>query len=182
MIKNTKELMIRALILVLGGALFFIFQKWFILPAFALIWFLFEVSVNNVKNIKLLKASLTIGIILMIFDFAFENWGATYGYWRTINSSFFVLAVPLEIMLTCIFGGAAWFLFSSKHKGKYFIAANLILWSIGGLVGEYFLIFIGFMSYGNGWLSIPHAFVSYFLTFLLFYSVSFSVIGRINKK
>jgi hypothetical protein len=85
-------------------------------------------------------------------------------------------------MLTCIFGGAAWFLFASKHKGKFFIAINLILWSIGGMIGESFLIKIGFMNYGNGWLSMPHAFVSYFLTFVIFYFISFSLLKRVNKK
>jgi hypothetical protein len=180
--KSIEQFIIRILILILGGAIFFAFRQWFILPVFALIWFLFELNIDKVKNMKLVKLSILIGIILMIFDFAFENWGAIYGYWRTIDSSFFVLAVPIEIMLTCIFGGAAWFLFASKHKGKFFIAINLILWSIGGMVGESFLIKIGFMNYGNGWLSMPHAFVSYFLTFVLFYFVSFSLLKRINKK
>jgi hypothetical protein len=180
--KSIELFIIRILILILGGAVFFAFKQWFILPVFALIWFLFELNIVKVKNMKLIKLSILIGIILMIFDFAFENWGAIYGYWRTINSSFFVLAVPIEIMLTCIFGGAAWTLFVSKYKGKFFIAINLVLWSIGGMAGEYFLMATGFMNYGNGWLSIPHAFMSYFLTFVLFYFVSFSIINNANKK
>ena len=180
--KNIEQFIIRILILILGGSVFFVFRQWFILPVLALIWFLFELNIDKVKNMKLIKISILIGIILMIFDFVFENWGAAYGYWRTINSSFFVLAVPIEIMLTCIFGGAAWSLFASKHKGKFFIAINLILWSLGGMIGEYFLILVGFMNYGNGWLSIPHAFMSYFLTFVLFYFVSFSLINKINEK
>lgn len=178
--KDVKDIIMRISILILGGALFIIFQKWFILPIFAVIWFLFELNIIKNKKMKYLKIAILFGIFLMVFDFAFENWGSIYGYWRTINSSFFVLAVPIEIMLTCVFGGAAWFLFALKNKNKFFITINLILWSIGGMLGESFLISKGFMNYGNGWLSIPHAFVSYFLTFILLYFINLSLIKRIK--
>jgi len=171
----------RILLLVFGGLIFFILRNWLILPIFAIIWFLFELEVNK-RNMKLAKISILTGLILMIFDFAFENWGAVYGYWRTIKSNFFVLFVPIEIIITCIFGGAAWFLFASKNRNNAFIMINLTLWSIGGMIGEFFLMMIGFMSYGNGWLSLPHAFVSYLFTFVLFYFISFSFIKKIEKK
>jgi len=180
--KVVKDIIMRILILVLGGALFVIFQKWFILPAFGLIWLLLEMKLNKDKNLKLLKMAILFGIILMVFDFAFENWGAMYGYWVTLNSSLPVLAVPIEIMLTCIFGGAAWFLFTIKYRNKYFIIINMILWSIGGMLGESFLSQVGFMVYGNGWVSIPHAFISYFITFVIFYYLSFLMIKKLNKK
>jgi len=182
MISDAKVMTLRILLLVLGGASFVIFQKWFILPLVGLIWFLFEINADKEKNKKYLKIALLFGIILMVFDFAFENWGAMYGYWVTLSSSLPVLAVPIEIMLTCIFGGAAWFLFIRNYKNKYFIIINMIFWSFGGMFGESFLIQIGFMAYGNGWVSIPHAFVSYFIIFVIFYYLSFFIIKKVNKK
>jgi len=179
--KNIKIMIFRTLILVLGGMFFIVFQKWFILPIFAIIWFLFELSITKEKKMKYLKIAVLIGIFLMIFDFMIENLGGSYGYWRTIDSSFFVFFVPIEIMLTCIFGGAGWSFFISKNNNKFFILVNLIIWSIGGVVGEAFLISIEFMNYGNGWFSIPHAFVSYFFTFALLYLINYSLIKRIIK-
>jgi hypothetical protein len=171
----------RILLLIFGGTIFFMFYNWLILPIFAMAWFLFESKVVG-RNMKLIKMAILVGIILMLFDFAFENWGAVYGYWRTINSYFFVLNVPIEIMLTCIFGGAAWFLFISKYKNKFLVATNTTLWSIGGMTGEYFLMTVGLMRYGNGWSSIPHAFVSYFLTFVLFFFISFYFNRKLERK
>lgn len=179
--KKSIELIFRILILVLGGIFFVVLQKWFILPIFALIWFLFELGNTKEKRMKYLKIAISMGIFLMVFDFIFENFGAVYGYWRTINSSFFVYLVPIEIMLTCIFGGAAWYFFISKYNNKFFIITNLIIWSIGGMLGEMFLISINFMNYGNGWLSMPHAFVSYLLTFILLYSINYFLVKRIGN-
>lgn len=182
MIKNLKIMLIRILLLFLGGASFFFFHNWLILPTVGIIWFLFELYTDKERNKKYWNIAILFGIILMISDFAFENWGAVYGYWRTIDSNFFVMAVPIEIMLTCIFGGAAWFLFATKYNNKMFVIINLILWSIGGMAGEADLMEVGFMNYGNGWMSIPHAFVSYLIMFVIFYYLSSFMVKKFKIK
>jgi len=108
------------------------------------------------------------GLSLTFFDFAVENLGAQFGYWLTLNSNFFLLAVPMEIVLTCLFGGAAFFLFISNFNWTLKkILLSTVLWSMGGTAGELYLTMVGFMRYENGWMSIPHAIVSYVVAWLL---------------
>lgn len=166
---NDKPLLFRTLILVIGGFFFYIFRDWLILPIVAIIWFLFEYRQLKIsKGENTLKISIILGLFLMIFDFVIENLGAIFGYWVSINSHLLVLAVPIEVMLTCFFGGAAWLLFTyPRRDNRKFVIFNSVLWSGGGTVGEWFLNNIKFMAYGNGWLSLPHAFSAYLFTFFI---------------
>jgi len=170
---NNKLFFSRILILVIGGFFFYIFQDWLILPIFAIIWFLFEYKkLKFSKRKNMLKISLIIGVFLMIFDFVIENLGYTYGFWVSKQSYLFVLYVPIEVMLTCFFGGAAWTLFAYPRFGdRKFVIFNPILWTMGGTVGEWFLNSINFMTYGNGWLSLPHAFLAYLFTFFILHYI-----------
>lgn len=66
---------------------------------------MFEYQKNTRKNLEI---ALTIGVFLMSFDFVFENVGTLlFEYWGTRGSYLFVLAVPVEVMLACFFGGTA---------------------------------------------------------------------------
>ena len=170
-------ILIKSILLVFGGFLFVVIQDWLILPIVAIIWFLVEYwNLEPSKRKKLLIPSFVVGIFLMVFDFIIENLGFVYGFWESMNSHLFVLYVPIEVMLTCVFGAAAWAIFSyANHKNKFFIILNTIIWSIGGTAGEWFLNLIGFMSYGNGWLSLPHAFISYIITFLILHSILYKI-------
>jgi uncharacterized membrane protein len=83
--------------------------NWWIIPFVSILLFLFEHRKNTRKNLKI---ALIIGIFLMSFDFMFENVGTLLlEYWGTSGSSLFVLAVPIEVILTCFFGGTAWALY-----------------------------------------------------------------------
>jgi hypothetical protein len=114
--------------------------------------------------------ALATGIFLFVFDFVVENLGAIYGFWISKNSYLFILAVPIEVILTYIFGGAAWAMMTRFLKwNKKIIIISLILWSIGGTIGEYYLNSVNFMEYGNAWQSIPHALIAYLITFLILY-------------
>jgi hypothetical protein len=89
-----------------------------------------------------------------------------FGYWGTTGSSFSILAVPIEVMLTCFFGGAAWALyvlsahtsFISKYRNQSnpslrysLILLNLLFFGAGGATAEWSLIERGVMYYDRGW-------------------------------
>jgi hypothetical protein len=157
-------------ILFAAGAIFFFSPNWLILPISAFVWLLFEIwqtSKEKVLKRKLILAFI-MGLFLAFFDFVVENLGAQSGYWVSLNSNFFLLAVPLEIFLTCLFGGAALFLLISNFNWTLKkILLSTIIWSIGGMAGELYLNMIGLMRYGKGWMSIPHAIVSYAAVWML---------------
>lgn len=162
-----KNVLYSFLLLFSGGAIFYFFPNWIILPVTSIAWLLLEVFLND-KRIP--KSAIILGMFLATFDFIVENFGSMYGFWISKNSSFFILAVPMEIILTCLFGGISYSLLMSTIKWnskKAFV--NLILWSLGGTIGEFYLRTLNFMQYGNGWLSFPHAFLSYFITFIILY-------------
>ena len=153
--------------------------NWWIIPSISVILFLFEYRKSTPKN---LKAALIIGAFLMIFDFVFENVGTlVFGYWGTYASSFTILAVPIEVMITCFFGGTAWALyvlsahtsFISKYRKQSnpslrysLILLNLFFFGAGGAAAEWSLIQRDVMYYAKGWTT-PHAFVAYFATWTM---------------
>jgi hypothetical protein len=156
-----------------GGAIFFFYPNWLILPATAFSWFLLEIYFTSNPKMGRIKSALFLGLFLLIFDFIIENIGALYGFWVTKQSHYFVLAVPLEVMITCLFGGASFSILISSIKWNYrTLSLNLILWSIGGTISEFYLRLVNLMEYGNGWLSFPHAFISYLLTFIILSAIN----------
>ena len=148
--------------------------NWWVIPIVSGLLFLAELRRSPRSNVKI---ALIVGLFLMTFDFAFENTGTlVFGLWGTMGSSLFVLAVPIEVMLTCFFGGAAWALyimsvytmlqarFKDRFNGRldsYFILLDVLFFGIGGATAEWCLIQRGVMYYARGWTSV-HAFVSYF--------------------
>ena len=170
-VKNTeKNVLYSFLLLFTGGATFYFFPNWIILPITSMTWFLLEVFLSGWK---VPKSSIFTGVFLVIFDFIIENIGSMYGFWVSKNSSFFVLAVPMEIILTCFFGGASYSLLMSTRKWNWnVIFVNWVLWTLGGTLGEYYLRTVDFMQYGNGWQSFPHAFFSYLITFIVLFMLS----------
>lgn len=150
--------------------------NWWIIPSVSFLLFIFEYRKSTRKN---LEVALYIGVFMMVFDFVFENVGTlVFGYWGTNGSSLFVLAVPVEVMLTCFFGGTAWALyilsahtlFVSKYRSHSnrslrfsLILLDLIFFGVGGATAEWCLIQRGVMYYARGWTT-PHAFVAYFAT------------------
>jgi len=79
--------------------------NWWILPSISFLLFLMEYVKGDRDHLRVV---FFIGVFLTVFDFIFENVGTWLRFWGCYNSSFFVLAVPIEVMLTCFFGGTAW--------------------------------------------------------------------------
>ncbi|NIO36726.1 hypothetical protein GTO27_03380, partial [Candidatus Bathyarchaeota archaeon] len=127
--------------------------NWWIIPTFSLLLFLLEQRNSPRTNLKI---AFIVGFFLMSFDFAFENIGTLlFGYWGTSGSSFSILAVPIEVMLTCFLGGAAWALyitsahalfvlkFQNRFNGPlrtYLIVLDLFFFGMGGAAAEWSLI------------------------------------------
>lgn len=157
--------------------------NWWIIVSVSLLLFIFEYRKATRKK---LRVALLMGVFLMVFDFAFENVGTlVFGYWGTNGSSLFVLAVPIEVMLTCLFGGTAWALYVlSAHAlfvARYqshsntplrysLILLDLFFFGVGGAAAEWCLIQKGAMYYAAGWTT-PHAFVAYFATWTLLHTL-----------
>jgi len=176
--RSIYEFALEFVILFFGLGVFFVPSSipfnWWIIPSISVLLFVFEYRKSTIRN---LKAALFIGAFLMVFDFIFENVGTlVFGYWGTRGSSLFVLAVPIEVMLTCFFGGTAWALYvlsahnsfvtnhqsiSSKSLRFYLILLDLIFFGAGGAAAEWCLIQRDVMYYARGWTT-PHAFVAYF--------------------
>jgi len=174
------NVLVSFLILFSFGAIFYFSPNWAILPIAAFVWFLFEVwQVSSEKDFRgKLVSALLMGLFLAFFDFAVENLGAQFGFWVSLKSNFFLLAVPAEIFITCLFGGSAFFLLISNFTWDLKrILLNSVTWSAGGALGEFYLNIVGLMRYGNGWVSIPHAFASYMVTWFVLHGV-FYVLNR----
>lgn len=157
--------------------------NWWIIPSVSFLLFLFEYRKATREK---LGVALLIGMFLMVFDFAFENIGTlVFGYWGTNGSSLFVLVVPIEVMLTCLFGGTAWALyvlsahalFVSKyqsHSNKplrfLLILLDLFFFGAGGAAAEWCLVQRGVMYYAGGWTSL-YAFVAYSATWTMLHTL-----------
>ncbi len=181
--RSLSDFVVEFLIFFFGLGVFFVPSfvpfNWWIIPSVSVILFLFEYRKSTPRN---LKAAVLLGAFLMIFDFVFENVGTlVFGYWGTSGSALFILAVPIEVMLTCFFGGAAWALYVlSAHTAfiarypnhayqslRYaLILLNLLFFGVGGAAAEWCLTLRGVMYYAGGWTPL-HAFVAYFATWTL---------------
>ena len=60
----------------------------------------------------------------MVFDWVVENIGALFGYWFRSGSAFFVLAVPIGVLIAALLGCYAYALFLPK---KFDIKYLLVL-------------------------------------------------------
>jgi hypothetical protein len=176
--RSVYEFALEFVILFFGLGVFFVPSSipfnWWIIPSISVLLFLFEFRKSTLGN---LKAALFTGAFLMVFDFIFENVGTlVFGYWGTHGSSLFVFAVPIEVMLTCFFGGTAWALYvlsahnsfvrnhhsiSGKSLRFYLILLDLVFFGAGGATAEWCLIRRNVMYYAKGWTT-PYAFVAYF--------------------
>lgn len=160
--------------LVAGSLLFLLNWNFVVLGALS---FAFVASLIYKKDLRIFKYALILGVFLMVFDWVVENIGAMLNFWYSFNSSFFVLAVPIEVMIAAVLGGFAFALFMPrKFNLKYILLVSLLV-GIGGAFGESRLQLIGLMTYGGGWFW-PHAVISYFLTWVLLSIVWYKVLLR----
>jgi len=137
---------------------------YWILVISAFLWLVYEVRKNKPKS---LAKPFFLGIFLMLFDWFVETYGLFLGQWQTAHSLFFVgYAVPAEIMMLCLFGGAAWALhFPKKFSWKY-VFGDTLIFAFFGTLGEWLMIQNGLMIYMSGWTSL-HAFIGYFITWII---------------
>lgn len=150
---------------------------WLALPLASIILFLVQQRKPNSRNRT--AFCIGVGIFLAFFDLVFENVGSYSVFWVSSQSVFRVSAAPLEVIVACVFGGAAWAMFSlsvrnDSLKGETkpllssfgLIVLDTAFFAIGGTLAEQFLVLAGAMRYSNGW-SWPHALISYLTTWLV---------------
>lgn len=135
---------------------------WVLFAAAAVLWYMYE---KRKAQTALVRKALWFGIVLLVFDYVIETFGAVTGLWTT-NSYGAVGYVPLEILAVTFFGGMAWALFQPKKPSTLFSAKQLGLLAFFGTIGEYILTLNGLMVYGHGWSSL-HAFFLWLFTWIL---------------
>ena len=139
---------------------------WPILILSAVAWLFIEFKKSK-NNLKILKKALTLGIFLMLFDFIVENIGAYLNLWTAVQTTIFhVIAVPIEVMLVCIIGGAAWAMAQPKKPMLSNEFLDIIFFAFFGALGEYTLIQNNAMQYFTFWNSIL-AFTGYIITWAI---------------
>lgn len=147
---------------------------WIILAASAIVWFLLECFWNAWEKERIKKGVL-LGIFLLVLDFIVQNAGALLGYWNSYKSIFSVGATPIEIMLVCLFGGAAWYLYLPKKFVPAHSAVDALLFSSYATLGEFILGKEGLLIYSGGWTSL-HAFLAYAITWAVLNFVRYKII------
>jgi hypothetical protein len=176
-VEKMKLLKLLALFSILA-IIFWVFTPgvfiWYTLVVCGIGWFLVEFNKHKEKK-SIIKKALMIGLFLMVFDFAVENTGKVFGLWETHESLFFVLYVPIEIMILCTFGGAAWALYLPENFDKTHAFLDILVFSFFGALGEFIIMKNNLMSYGNGWTSY-HAFIGYAITWMILHFINYKVI------
>jgi hypothetical protein len=181
MIDFKKPSVMYACLLVLFSSLAAIFASkallppviWWTLALLAFAWLVFEYALT--RETASLKKAFLMGLFLMAFDFVFENSGTFFGLWKSSHSLFPVLTVPVEVMLVCLFGGAAWYMYLPKKFVPLHSAADILLFAFFGALGEIVLIGHGMMAY-YGWWTSYHAFLAYGITWVVLHFARYKVI------
>jgi hypothetical protein len=139
--------------------------NWKLVPSGGVFLAVFAAFVFQFPSDLLIKA-FALGLFLMVFDWVFENLGAKFGFWYSKNSSFFIKAVPIEVMIGALSGGIGWALLMPRTFDPVFVLLISLFVGIAGALGENTLKRIGNMEYGNSW-TWKLAVVSYFLVWLM---------------
>jgi hypothetical protein len=171
-----------AVLVVLFIGLFFLFNAkilsksltWGALVLCAFGFLALQYFVHRPDKEQLVNA-LYVGLFLMLFDFVVENSGTIFGLWRSNGGMVTVLTVPIEVMLVCLVGGMAWALYLPKKFSLVFSAADLLVFSFFGALGEWVLMQNGMMTYYLWWTSF-HAFIAYALTWFLLHAFRYMVV------
>jgi hypothetical protein len=147
---------------------------WWTLAGLAVAWLAFEYALNR-KSPGMLKKAVLMGLFLMVFDFIFEGSGTLFGLWRSSHSILPILTVPVEVMLICLIGGAAWYLYLPEKFNRFHSAADILLFAFFGALGEAVLVGNGMMTYYQWWTSY-HAFVAYGITWVILHYVRYRLL------
>ena len=174
---HLKKILVLGIYFSLLALVFWFFKLgyviWPILILSAVVWFFYEYS----KKKNVLKQAFLLGVFLMIFDVIVENAGGILGFWSVESSVFYLGYVPIEVMILILIGGTAWAMAQPKKIYPVNVAADVLLFTIFGALGEFVLIHNGMMVYSNGWNSL-YALVGYFLTWVMLHFVWHRILRR----
>lgn len=128
-----------------------------------------------------IKAAMSVGILLSIFDFVLENAGKITGYWESLQGSFYIGFVPVEIMFITFFGGIMWSMLLPKQRNGRFSVVFILISILYGVFLESKLVDIGLFAYGNGWTSF-HALAVYSMIIFLMHETFYWAYAKFSKK
>lgn len=157
---------------------------WLTMMLPSILFFMVLVLIFRKREPYRIKVGLLVGIFLMVFDFVAENLGKMFGFWESFYSIQFVLAVPIEVMIICIFSGASWaMLLPVKRDPKYSILYVFTTGSILNYIEDYIIMSLGYMSpHANGWTPFI-CWMSYVATIFILHEFTYWLYYRfgINK-
>ena len=131
-------------------------------------------------NRNKVRAALTVGILLSVFDFILENIGKIMGLWVSHHGLFFITYVPIEILIICFFGGTFWSLILPTKRDDKFGMLFILLSIISATFLESKLVDLGLMAYGGGWTSL-HALVAYSIIIFLMHETFYFFYAHFSK-
>lgn len=123
------------------------------------------------------KKAALLGLFLALFDFVFENAGASAGLWYSQGAPFYLLAVPIQVFLIAFLAGAAFHLVLPARKDALYMTSTALLIAAIGAGIESILLDHGLLSYVGGWTS-THAVLSYWAVFMLLHLVNLKLSGH----
>ncbi|MBU5557774.1 MAG: hypothetical protein KQA33_01725, partial [Candidatus Aenigmarchaeota archaeon] len=127
-----------------------------------------------------IKAAMCVGILLSIFDFILENAGKVTGYWESLQGSFYIGFVPIEIMFITFFGGIMWSMMLPKERNDRFSVVFILVSILYGTFLESKLVDIGLFAYSNGWTSF-HALAVYSMIIFLMHETFYWAYAKFSK-
>jgi len=149
---------------------------WPVLILSAIGWLVYEYP----KKKNILKQAVLLGIFLMVFDFIVENAGGILGFWSVGVSLLYLGYVPVEVMVLILVGGTAWAMAQPEKIYAVNVAADVLLFTVFGALGEFVLIHEGMMEYSNGWNSI-YALAGYFATWVMLHCIWHKFLKKRNR-
>jgi hypothetical protein len=112
------------------------------------------------------KAAVTVGILLSVGDFVLETIGKITGFWESLQGTFYMGFVPMEIMFITFFGGIMWSLMLPAKRHDRFSVVFMLVSILYGVFLESKLVDLGLFAYTGGWTSF-HALAVYFVIIVL---------------
>jgi len=155
-------------------------NPWLVISIGAILLFIMLILYFRKSDKNKIKAALTVGILLTVFDFILENIGKITGFWESFHGSVYIAYVPIEIFIICFFGGVMWSLILPSKRDDKFSVLFILLSIISATFLESKLVDIGLFGYGNGWTTF-HALVAYSIIIFLMHETFYFSYAKFSK-
>lgn len=134
---------------------------------------------RKVRDKTKVKAAVTVGILLSVCDYVLETAGKITGYWESLQGTFYLGYVPIEIMIITFFGGMMWCMLLPVKRNNTFSILYCMVSILYCVFLESKLVDLGLFPYGNGWTSF-HALAVYTMIIFLIHEAFYYFHARFS--